>query len=153
MKKIISLLVAAALALGVAACGIGNTNTTYARGEIGRQGAVEWGKIIAMTNIEVEGQQTGLGLLGGGALGGVAGHTVGSGHGQTLATIAGGIGGAVAGNVLEKKITADTACEFIVQKTNGQTVPVVQTNELGLKVDDEVLLSIMNGKTRIRQKL
>lgn len=153
MKKLLSLIIAGALACGLTACGIGNTNTTYARGEIGKQGEVEWGKIIAMTNIEVEGQQTGLGALGGGALGGVAGHAVGKGHGQALTTVAGAIGGVVAGNVLEKKITSDTAWEFIVQKTNGQTVPVVQTNELGLKVGDEVLLSLMNGKTRIRQKL
>lgn len=153
MKKIVSLLVIGVMAVGLAACGIGNTNTMYARGEIGKQGEVEWGKIIAMTNIEVEGQESGLGLLGGGALGGIAGHAFGKGHGQALTTVAGAVGGAVAGTMTEKAITKDTAWEFIVQKTNGKTVPVVQTNELNLRVGDEVLLAIVNGKTRIRQKL
>ncbi len=153
MKKIVSFLCVSVISITLAACGIGNTNTTYSRAEIGKQGQVEWGKIIAMTNIEIEGESSGFGAIGGGVIGGIAGSAVGGGVGRSLAIAGGAVGGAVAGNMAEKAITSDTAWEFIVQKTNGQTVPVVQTNELNLQVGDEVLLAIVKGKTRIRQKI
>jgi outer membrane lipoprotein SlyB len=45
------------------------------------------------------------------------------------------------------------AYEFIVRKSNGQMISIVQSNELHLRVGDQVLLSTVNGTTRIRQQL
>lgn len=157
MKKLWTLIAGCLL---LSACGIGDTNTTYERSQIGRQGRTSTGKIIAMTQVDVAGTSgtgTLTGAVLGGALGGVAGHSMGGGSGKQLLTIAGaGLGalaGGAAGAGAEQALTKDTAYEFLVQKGNSDTVvSVVQTNELGLKPGDRVILVEIDGTTRIRQR-
>jgi len=142
------------------ACGIGETNTTYNRAQIGKQGRTSIGRIIAMTQIEIEGTNSTGTLAGGvvgGALGGVGGSALGRGKGSDLMAIGGAAVGALAGAAIgsaaEQAATHDVAYEFLVQKGNTDTViSVVQTNELGLKEGDKVILVEIDGTTRIRQK-
>ena len=157
MKK----LFAAMLMVGLlAGCGIGDTNTTYDRAQIGRQGQTSVGKIISMTQIEIAGSSEGGSLLGagvGGVAGGIAGSAVGKGKGSALMTLAGAavgaLAGGAAGGAAQQAATKDTAYEFLVQKGNtNNVISVVQTNELGLKPGDNVILVTIDGTTRIRQK-
>jgi outer membrane lipoprotein SlyB len=55
--------------------------------------------------------------------------------------IRGSILGAV-GNRLPAGTATTAACEFIVREDNGQTVSVVQTDEVGLRPGDRVVLSV-----------
>lgn len=161
MKKFLCALCAATAMFGIAACGIGDTNTTYNRADIGRVGTSFTGRIVQMIQIDVAGDTRSGSLVGagvGGALGGVGGSTLGGGKGTKLLTIGGAAVGALAGGALgaaaSQAATKDTAYEFWVQ-TNRYTdpIPIVQTNELGLKPGDSVILGKVNGKTRIRAKM
>ena len=157
IKKLFALFMGCLL---LAACGIGDTNTTYDRAQIGKQGRTSVGKIISMTQIEIAGtNETGtlVGAGAGGVLGGVAGSAVGKGKGNTLMTVGGAVVGALAGaavgSATEQAATKDTAYEFLVQKgSSSNVISVVQTNELGLKPGDNVVLVEIDGKTRIRSK-
>lgn len=150
MKK---LLCALLIACGLSACGIGNTNTTYDRYNIGQQGSVSYGTIIAMNVVNVAGTKS-VGTLGGAVAGGAAGSMIG---GNTAVNIIGGVGGALLGGMVgsaaESAMTQDTAMEFIIQKQDGSIVPVVQSNELNLRVGDPVMLVTTGGKTRIRMRM
>ena len=65
----------------------------------------------------------------------------------------GALAGAAVGSAAEQAATHDLAYEFWVQKSGTSTVvSVVQTNELGLKLGDNVVLVEIDGKTRIRSK-
>ena len=159
MKKILYILCVTTALFGVAACGIGDTNTTYDRAQIGRQGRTSTGRIISMTQVEIAGSNEMGGLVGagvGGALGGVGGSALGGGKGSTLFAIGGAalgaLAGAAAGAAAEQAATHDLAYEFMVQKSTGNVVSVVQTNELGLKPGDNVILVEIDGTTRIRSK-
>lgn len=149
MKKLI---IALMMACGLAACGIGDTNTTYERREIGAQARVEYGQIVEMTQIQTAGT-SGIGTLAGAGAGAAAGSMLG---GNTAVNIIGGIGGALVGGAIgssaEGALTRDTAFEFLIRKSNGQMITVVQTNELNLRAGDEVYLSVLNGVSRIRSK-
>lgn len=152
MRKFIAFLLC--VALGLAACQVSDTNTTYNRGSIGHRGTTFVGKIIAMNTVNVEGTD-GVGTLAGAVAGGAAGSMVG---GNTAVNVIGAVGGAVLGGVLgsatEKAISEGTAIEFLVERTsNGQVVAVVQTNELNLRVGDQVIVVEIDGENRIRQKL
>lgn len=157
MKK---LLIGLLSILLLAACGIGDTNTTYNRGEIGKQGKTSIGRIISMTQIEIAGSTEGGTLVGGavgGIAGGIGGSTVGKGKGKDLMTLAGAAAGALVGAgvgaATQQAATHDTAYEFLVEKGNsGNVISVVQTNELGLKPGDNVVLVEINGTTRIRSR-
>lgn len=82
MKKIAVLMCAL---LMLAGCGIGDTNTTYARRDIGVQGEYETGQIVDMMPIKTEGTNA-LGGLAGGVAGGAAGSMIG---GNTAVNIIG----------------------------------------------------------------
>jgi len=160
MKKILCVICMATALLGLTACGIGDTNTTYDRAQIGRQGRTSTGRIISMTQIEIAGTNSAGGLVGagvGGALGGVGGSAIGGGKGSTLMAIGGAaigaLAGAAIGSATEQAATKDTAYEFLVQRSGSdKVVSVVQTNELGLKPGDNVVLVEIDGTTRIRSK-
>ena len=83
--------------------------------------------------------------------GGAAGSMIG---GNTAVNIIGGTAGAILGgmigNTAEKAITKDTAMQFLVRLSNGQTTAVVQSNELNFRVGDKVLLITTDGTTRLQ---
>lgn len=151
MKKVLSICL---MALFLVSCGVGNTNTTYSRGQIGKRGSTSTGRIVAMEVIDIEGTKE-VGTLAGGIAGAAAGSMIG---GNTAVNIIGGVGGAVLGGVIggaaEKAITSDTAFEFLVQEDKtGDVISVVQSNELALQPGDNVILVEIDGVTRIRQKM
>ncbi len=151
MKKFLT---AALMVLFLAACGVGNTNTTYKRGEIGKRGSTSTGTIVAMEVIDIAGTESGIGAIAGGAAGAVAGSAVGGGRGQILMGIGGAVVGGIVGNAAERAITKDTAFEFLVQEDKtGDVISVVQSNELELQPGDHVILIELDGVTRIRQKM
>ena len=160
MKKFLCAVCMTSMLVGLTACGIGDTNTTYDRAQIGRQGRTTIGRIIAMTQIDIAGDSGTGGLIGagvGGALGGVGGSAIGKGKGSTLMAIGGAAVGALAGAAIggaaSQAATKDTAYEFLIQKGSSENVvSVVQTNELGLKPGDNVILVEIDGTTRIRAK-
>lgn len=92
----------------------GNVNPAY----------VEYGRV---TNIEVlrsqgEAQGTGAGAIIGGLAGGVIGNQVGGGSGRDVARIAGIVGGALAGNAIERNTRTPQMVEtyrISVQTDNG----------------------------------
>lgn len=159
MKKFLFVLSIVAT-LGLTACGIGDTNTSYSRTQIGQQGRTSVGRIIKMTQVEIEGDSSTGGLLGagvGGALGGVGGSALGGGKGSTLFAIGGAaigaLAGAAAGSATSQAITKDTAYEFLIQRHGTNSViSVLQTNELDLRPGDDVILIETAGTTYIRSK-
>ena len=151
MKKF---LVSCFMILFLAACGVGNTNTTYQRGQIGKRGSTSTGTIVSMEVIDIEGTE-GVGTIAGGIAGGAAGSMVG---GKPAVNLIGAVGGAVVGGMIgakaEKAITSDTAFEFLVQEDkSGDVISIVQSNELGLQPGDHVILIELDGVSRIRSKM
>ncbi len=68
------------------------------------------GRVESVATIQAEAQQTsGLGVAAGAVLGGLLGHQVGGGNGRTLATVAGAVGGSLAGNEVERRTRASPA--------------------------------------------
>jgi outer membrane lipoprotein SlyB len=63
---------------------------------------VNCGTIDSVTTHSVQGQGSGVGAVVGGVVGGVLGNQVGGGRGKDAATVVGVLGGAYAGNEVEK---------------------------------------------------
>ncbi|MDE2197424.1 MAG: glycine zipper 2TM domain-containing protein [Rhodospirillales bacterium] len=96
-----------------------------------------------MRPVVVRSQPTGVGTLGGAAIGGVAGSYIGRNdvRGNILGAIGGAIIGGVAGSAIESGVSTGSAMEFIIREDSGQTISVVQTNETGLQPGDRVVLT------------
>jgi outer membrane lipoprotein SlyB len=111
----------------VAGCATPQTADTYTRGEALRAQSVEMGVIESLRPVKIEAGQTGVGTVGGAALGGVAGSALGSG---TRASVAGAIGGAIVGGLIgsaiEKDVSKADGVEVTVRLDSGRMIAVVQ---------------------------
>jgi len=74
----------------------------------------------------------------GGIAGGVIGHQIGSGRGNTAATIVGALGGAAVGNEIEKKQEQAPRYRITVRLDSGTWLIVYDTRDLNLSVGDRV---------------
>ena len=77
------------------------------------------GVVQSVNATQQKGQASGVGIVAGGVLGGVIGHQIGSGRGNTVATIAGAGLGAVAGNQVEKNVNTKTSWNVAIRMDNG----------------------------------
>ncbi|WP_042884570.1 glycine zipper 2TM domain-containing protein [Cupriavidus necator] len=100
-------------------------------------GSVYYGRVESIEPItNTQGSSGLLGTVIGGAAGGLLGHQVGGGRGQTAATIGGAVVGAVAGNQIEKRAgsSTQTAYRVNVRLDDGRVATVTQSNLGNLQV-------------------
>ena len=103
------------------------------------------GVVEAVNVVEVKGDGSYLGTIGGGVVGALLGSQVGNGNGRTAAEIAGAVGGAYAGRELEKNYRKPAAhYEVLVRLQNGGTQTVSFAAEPGFRVGEKV--RITDGK-------
>jgi len=91
----------------------------------------------------------GAGTIAGAVVGGILGHQVGGGSGNTAATVLGAAGGAYAGHALENNNQATqlvNAYQFTVRLSNGSYQTYTQTTSTDIRVGDRV--QIDNGTLR-----
>lgn len=137
------LLAISAATAWLSACAPQRTNTTYTSEDIGRTAEVTFGTIVAERPVTVQADNSGVGTLGGAGLGGVAGSFIGGSdvRGNILGAVGGAILGGIAGNVAENQLGRGNAVEFVIRQDDGQTVSVVQSNELQLAINERVAVT------------
>jgi len=101
------------------------------------------GVIEAVRAVQIKGKGSGVGAAAGGLIGAVAGHEVGGGRGKTLATIVGAVGGAIAGNAIEKKQKTITQWQVTVRLESGREQVVTLAQQPPWREGDHVRL--VNG--------
>ncbi|MES2720556.1 MAG: glycine zipper 2TM domain-containing protein [Pseudomonadota bacterium] len=78
------------------------------------------GVVTDISPVTQAAKPSGLGAVAGAVVGGVIGHQVGGGSGQKVATVAGAVGGAYAGNVIEGKTRTTTSYSVRVRFEDGR---------------------------------
>jgi len=101
--------------------------------------AERYGRVTDIDVLTVESRPSGGGAVLGAVIGGVIGHQVGKGTGRDLATGAGVIGGAMAGNSVEKRNGRDTDIYRITVKFKNGSRQQFDYEEINdLRVGDRV---------------
>jgi outer membrane lipoprotein SlyB len=77
------------------------------------------GTVESVQAVQQKGEGTGIGVAGGAVAGGLLGHQVGGGNGKTALTVLGAVGGAFAGNEIEKRARATTVYDVQVRMEDG----------------------------------
>ena len=98
------------------------------------------GVVQSVNSSQQQGQTSGVGMVAGGVLGGVVGHQIGSGRGNTVATIAGAGLGAVAGNQVEKNTKTKTSWTVSIRMDNGTLRTFNYSNQPTVVAGDRVKL-------------
>lgn len=110
---------------------------------VARQICANCGVVEAINVVEVKGDGSYIGMIGGGVVGALLGSQVGHGKGTTVAEIAGAAGGAYAGNEIEKRVKASKHFDVVVRLENGGTQTVSYPAQPALGVGSRV--RIENG--------
>ena len=105
------------------------------------------GTVTDVKTIKQKGEGSGVGAVAGGVIGGVLGHQVGSGRGNTAATVVGAAGGAYAGNEIEKNRKSTTSHQVVVKLEDGKTRTFTFSNDTSYRVGDKVKI-VDNKLTR-----
>jgi outer membrane lipoprotein SlyB len=128
--------------------GYGNQGNSYNNGRCADCG------IVTRINQVASGRTapTATGAILGGIVGAVAGHEIsdhtgGSRGNKNIAAAAGAVGGALAGNQIQKNVTSDTF-DITVRMDDGRTVVVNQRDLGGIR--ENTYVRVVNGKVILR---
>ena len=144
LKQLLSLGLMGALVLLTGCAAVGGSQP----GEMEiRSGVVEQ---IESTEIQSN-HHRGIGAVVGGIAGLGLGSLIGDGNGRDVAMVLGAIGGAVAGNEVQKKHdTPQPGQQIIVRTTSGVLVSVTQPGESGLYTGEKVYIEGSGENARVR---
>jgi outer membrane lipoprotein SlyB len=131
-------LVLCTLALSSGCATYSASGSSYPRYETRTAYDVEYGEVVATRIVEIEGDASIIGVWGGSEVGRAVGGTVGDGDTQRVARALGSVAGAVAGEAIEKKITAEDGLEITVRLDNSDTIAVVQAQDVLFAPGDRV---------------
>ena len=98
------------------------------------------GVVQSVNASQQQGQSSGVGMVAGGVVGGVVGHQIGSGRGNTVATIAGAGLGAMAGNQVEKNTKTRTSWSVAIRMDNGALRTFSYSSQPAVVAGDRVKL-------------
>jgi len=104
------------------------------------------GVVESVREINTGGDSNGLGAAGGAVIGGLLGNQVGGGHGKQAMTVVGAIGGALAGNQIEKQAKASRSYEIRVHMNDGSSRTIAQASQPEWRDGDRV--RIVDGVVR-----
>jgi outer membrane lipoprotein SlyB len=99
------------------------------------------GTVESIHETTTRGDGSGLGAAGGAVVGGLLGNQVGGGHGKQALTVVGAIGGALAGNQIERQARATQNYETTVRMNNGSTRTVSQATQPQWRDGDHVRIT------------
>lgn len=91
-------------------------------------GCAECGVVEAVRQVRTPGEASGAGAVAGGVAGATLGSQLGRGNGRTALGVLGAVGGAYAGNAIEKHVRARTVYRVTVRMQDGSQRTLTQTS-------------------------
>lgn len=153
-KKLVNLSLIAVSVVTLHGCARDISSSNYTEANVGDVSTTYRGIIIASREVNVTGgdslSDNTTGILGGGALGALAGSQIGKGRGAVAGAVGLGLLGATAGAFAEKELKSQTGMEYTVELKNGKIKTVVQGPEPRLSTGQRVLLQVNpGGRSRV----
>ncbi|KAB0640628.1 glycine zipper 2TM domain-containing protein [Burkholderia stagnalis] len=141
MKKTIlaSLISTSILLTGCA--GLVPTNNQYTAPQTNSIVHVSYGTIIAIREVQIKENTSGVGVLGGGVAGAAVGSKIGNGRGNIVGAVLGAIGGAIGGQAIERVLSNNKAIEIVLKmEDTGATVAITEKTDEKFQVGQRVQL-------------
>lgn len=138
------------LAAFLVGCASSNSGSVYSRDEARKTQTVRMGVVESVRTVRLEGTKSPVGTVAGGAVGGIAGSSIGGG-GRTSAVgaVLGAVVGGLAGSAAEEGLTRKDGLEITVKLDSGTMLAVVQEADVQFAPGDRVRLLESGGTTRV----
>jgi outer membrane lipoprotein SlyB len=122
MKTIISTCLALALLTGCTQPG----QSRYGYQDVGQSTTVVFGTVISEREVDITGQNTGVGATAGALGGALGGSYIGNGGGSLAGMLAGAVIAGVAGHMAEQAVSDHRGIEYVITIEKGETITIVQ---------------------------
>lgn len=152
MSRITTLtFVSIALSAGLlSGCASDDSAMSYSSGQMRKAQVVQIGTVLSVQPVKVKGSSNPLLTVGGAALGGLAGSTMG---GSSRASAAGAVAGALVGGagaeVAQRQLSKKAALEITVKLDSGPTISIVQDQDVPLVAGQRVRVLTGGGTDRV----
>ncbi|THC42841.1 glycine zipper 2TM domain-containing protein [Massilia sp. Mn16-1_5] len=146
MKASTLFLLAALLAGCASPSPSGNVYRAY---QTQNEQVVRTGTVESVRNVLIANPDSGVGTMGGAALGGLAGSTVGQGRGSAAASIVGAIAGGVLGQRTEANVNNRPGLEITVRLDSGELRAITQAADELFRPGERVRLLSNGYMTRV----
>jgi outer membrane lipoprotein SlyB len=143
------LIILAAAAVTLAGCPASKSGSVYSRDEARREATVRQGVVESVRHVTIEGTKTPVGPVAGGAVGGIAGSTIGTGRTAAAGAVVGAVAGGALGATAEEGLTRREGLEITVRLDNGELRAIVQEADEVFKPGERVRLLSVSGQTRV----
>ncbi len=136
---------------GISGCTTNLSGDAYSRQDARKVQQVTVGTVQSIRLVVIEGRRSAIGELGGAAVGGVAGSSIGKGKGKAIATVIGAIAGSVAGSAIEEGATKVQGIEMTITLDDGKTIVIVQekSEKDNIMAGDRVKIMTLHGNSRV----
>ena len=134
-------------------CASDLSGDTYSRSEVRRAQQVEYGEIISLRPVQIEGTKSPVGAGAGAVVGGIGGSTLGGGKGSSIMAVIGAVAGGMAGAAVEEGVTRSQGVEITVKLDSGRILAIVQglSPHEKFAVGDQVRVLTSQGTSRVAQ--
>lgn len=150
IKTTATVTLALAATLVLSGCPASMSGSAYSRGQVREAQDVRLGYVESVREVLIEGTKSGVGTVGGAALGGLAGSQIGGGRGRIAGAVGGAIVGGVAGSAIEESVTRQPGLEITVRLDSGRMISVTQAADEPFYRGDRVrLLTSDDGTARV----
>ena len=156
MKKLqLLILIQSALVCVVvlAGCATSSSGASFPSSATRQAFDVHYGEVVGTRVVEIEGEATVVGRLGGAFIG----RAIGLGNSQgwsgerRIQGAVGAVGGTVAGEAIERGIKSKDGIEIVVRLDGQDTIAVVQDSDIEFQTGDRVRVLFGNdGSTRVQ---
>lgn len=119
-----SLVAASVLVTGCASPSL--QGDVYSRDEARQTQQVEYGIVVGVRPVIIEGESSVGGKVAGAVLGGVLGHQVGGGGGKDVATAVGVVAGSAVASRAQENASQAQGLELTIDMDSGRTISLVQ---------------------------
>ena len=142
-------LVITTLSLFVIACASSNSGSVYKRDDARKVKTVKTGIVESVRTVQLEGTKSPIGSIAGGAVGGIAGSSVGSGRTGSIVAVIGAVAGGLAGSAIEEGITRKDALEITIKLDGGGLIAIVQEADEQFNPGERVRIIESGGTSRV----
>lgn len=148
--RTIQFITLALLAIFLSACASSNSGSVYSRDEARKTQTVKTGVVESVRQVKLEGTKSPVGTVAGGAVGGIAGSSIGGdGKSGMVGAVLGAVVGGIAGSMAEEGLTRKDALEITIKLDGGGLVAIVQEADEVFKAGEKVRIIETGGVSRV----
>jgi len=126
--------------------------SVYRAGESSIEQTVRFGTIESIRQVTIQRDSKGVGVVAGGAVGGIAGSSVGDGRSGQVGAVLGAVLGGIAGQAIEERANQAPGVEITVRLDSGRLIAIVQEDDQSLRAGDKVRLVGTGGSVRLSRQ-